>query len=141
MGLVFCKKSRQMLPLVAADFVYFSRVFHLVQSCILESSPLPPAFPSHTFLTPLPPFLCSPSLLPFFLLSFPIPSDTLFSPPIPPLLFTLLTLFLLLPLAFQEARELSPAGGLRGSVLPDCQVSFLKNRASDGAACPSQVWC
>lgn len=121
MVLVFCKKSRQTLPPVAADFVYFSCISHLVQPCILLafslplyefSPPLPPAFPFPIILPPL--FLCSPPLLPFFLLSSPIPFYTLLSPPILPLLFTLLTLFLSLSLTLQEAREFSPAGWLRG---------------------------
>lgn len=76
-GLNVLQKSQQMLPLVAAEFAYFSHISHLLQPCIFFTGCLLPAF------------IC----LPFSL----VPFQTLLSCPLFPtlLLFTLLTHFLL----------------------------------------------
>lgn len=95
MGLVFCKKSQQMLPLVVANCVFPVSSSHLSFSLPLFSfaivrllSSFEPAFPSHLVILP-PIFLCLfPSFCSFFS---PFPFQTPLSPPLPPFLFAVLT--------------------------------------------------
>lgn len=112
MRLVFCKKSQQMLPLVVANFVYF---------------PTPPAIcPSRCLSSPLPLYVFSPPLhllfhlilsfyLPYFSASFPpsVLSSFLFplSPPLPPFLFTILTLSSCSPWLFKKPESFLPLDG------------------------------
>lgn len=137
MGLTLCKKTQQMLPLVAAEFAYFSEISHLFQPSIyftvclhshlcfvLSSFATCSSIPFHhsTFASY---FSFFPSSSSFF---FPLPSPSnphclLFSSP---LLFTLFTLFFSLSLAFQEAQRVFSDWMTQGNVLLDCQVPFLK---------------
>ena len=141
MGLMLCKNT----ALVVAELAYFSCISHLFQPSIYFTlSSLLPLF-CRLLLSPVPPSLfiilhslpISPS---FFLLSSPSPSNPhcLFSSS---LLFTLFTLLLVLSLAFQEAQRIFHWLDLPGECPPWLSSIIPENKASDGAACSSQVWC